>query len=60
MALGRETLEAVGGLHALVHHLADDAVLGRLVAARGLSVALAKTLPATTVPEMRLSDLYAA
>ena len=27
MALRRQTLEAVGGLHALVHHLADDAVL---------------------------------
>ncbi len=59
MALRRHTLEAIGGLHALVHHLADDAVLGRLVAARGMRVALAKTLPATTVPEMRVSQLYA-
>ena len=59
MALRRHTLEAVGGLHALVHHLADDAVLGRLVSARGERVALAKTLPATTVPEMRVSHLYA-
>ncbi len=59
MALRRETLEAVGGLHALVHHLADDAVLGRLVSARGERVALAATLPATTVPEMRVGDLFA-
>ncbi len=59
MALRRETLEAVGGLHALVHHLADDAVLGRLVSARGDKVALAATLPATTVPEMRVADLFA-
>ena len=59
MALRRHTLEAVGGLHALVHHLADDAVLGRLVSARGERVALAKTLPATTVPEMRVAHLYA-
>ena len=59
MALRRETLESVGGLPALVHHLADDAVLGRLVCARGQTVALAATLPATTVPEMRLSDLFA-
>ncbi len=35
MALRRETLEGVGGLHALVHHLADDAVLGRLVMCTG-------------------------
>ena len=59
MALRRQTLRDVGGLHALVHHLADDAVLGRLVAARGMTVALAKTLPATTVPEMRITHLYA-
>ena len=59
MALRRETLEGVGGLLALVHHLADDAVLGRLVCARGQTVALAATLPATTVPEMRVSHLFA-
>ncbi len=59
MALRRRTLEQVGGLHALVHHLADDAVLGRLVAAKGHGVALANTLPATTVPERRVSHLYA-
>ena len=58
MAIRRETLEAVGGLHSLVHHLADDAVLGRLVTARGQRVALATTLPATTVPEMRISHLF--
>ena len=59
MALRRETLDSVGGLHALVHHLADDAVLGRLVSARGEIVALAATLPATTIPEMRISHLFA-
>ena len=59
MALRRQTLESVGGLHALVHHLADDAVLGRLVTARGETVALASTVPATTVPEMRVSHLFA-
>ena len=59
MALRRGTLEAIGGLQALVHHLADDAVLGRLVSARGERVALAATLPATTVPEMRVSHLFA-
>lgn len=59
MALRRETLEGVGGLHALVHHLADDAVLGRLVTAQGKRVALASTTPGTTVPERRVSDLFA-
>ena len=59
MALRRQTLDRVGGLHALVHDLADDAVLGHLVAARGETVALAATLPETTVPEMRISHLFA-
>ncbi len=59
MAVRRSTLEAVGGLQALVHHLADDAMLGRLVSARGEKVALSTTLPSTTVPEMRVSQLFA-
>ena len=59
MAIRRATLESVGGLHALVHHLADDAVLGRLVVATGARVALAATVPATTVPESRISALFA-
>ena len=58
MALTRETLDAVGGLAAMVHHLADDHILGRLVKARGLRVTLAATVPATTVPEERLGALY--
>ena len=59
MALRRETLERAGGLQAMVHHLADDAVLGHLVAEQGLSVALARTLPSTTVAELRMADLFA-
>lgn len=58
MALRRETLDAIGGLEALAHDLADDAVLGRLVAAQGLSVRLAPTVPGTTVPETRLQELF--
>ncbi len=57
MALRRETLEAVGGFEAIVHDLADDAMLGRLVRAQGLSVSLAATVPATTVPETGLAPL---
>ena len=58
MALTRDTLELVGGLPALSNHLADDAVLGRLVRAKGLGVALAGTVPATTVPETQLPQLF--
>lgn len=58
MALMRDTLELVGGLRALSNHLADDAVLGRLVQAKGLRVALAQTVPATTVPETQVPTLF--
>ncbi len=58
MMLRRETLARVGGLPALVGHLADDNVLGRLVQGLGLRVALADTIPATTVPETRFAALW--
>jgi ceramide glucosyltransferase len=58
MALRRETLSAIGGLEALADHLADDNVLGRLVRAQGLTVALADTVPATTVPEANFGALW--
>jgi ceramide glucosyltransferase len=58
MSLRRETLERIGGLPALVDHLADDNVLGTLVQRLGLKVALADTVPATTVPETTLAALW--
>ncbi len=58
MALGRQTLAATGGLAALVHRLADDNLLGRLVRAQGLAVRVAPTVCATTVPETGLSVLF--
>ena len=58
MALRRETLDAIGGLRALVGHLADDNALGRKVAALGLDVRLADTVPLTTVPEATLAALF--
>ena len=58
MMLRRETLERIGGFTALVDHLADDNVLGRLVQRLGLTVALADTVPATTVPEITLRALW--
>jgi ceramide glucosyltransferase len=57
MALRRDTLAAIGGLGALVHHVADDNVLGRLVRARGLQVRLASTMCAVTVQETGLGAL---
>ena len=58
MALRRETLERIGGLHALVAHLADDNVLGQLVRAQNLRIRMATTVPATTVPEATLGALF--
>lgn len=58
MAIRRETLDAVGGLASVMHELADDAVLGMRVNGLGLDVRLAPTVPATTVPETAMSDLF--
>jgi ceramide glucosyltransferase len=58
MALRRDTLARIGGFAALVDHLADDNVLGRLVQGLGLRVALADTVPATTVPETTFAALW--
>jgi len=58
MALQRSTLQRIGGLHALVDHLADDNVLGQRVRQLGLRVGIATTVPATTVPEHRMGALY--
>ncbi len=58
MALRRETLDRIGGFRMLVDHLADDAVLGRLVLAEGMRVELAAVVPATTVPETSFRALW--
>lgn len=58
MALRRATLAQIGGFSALVDHLADDHVLGRKVAALGRDVALADTIPLTTVPETSFAALF--
>ncbi|EHH68797.1 bacteriohopanetetrol glucosamine biosynthesis glycosyltransferase HpnI [Gluconobacter morbifer] len=59
MALRREELEAIGGLEALVDHVADDAELGQLIRARGGKIAIAPSLTHTTVGEHTLSELLA-
>lgn len=57
MALRRDTLARIGGFPALADHLADDNLLGQLVRAAGLDVALAATIPATGVSETGLAAL---
>ena len=57
MALHRDVLARIGGLPALADHLADDNVLGQKVRGLGLGVALATTIPATTVAEATLAEL---
>jgi ceramide glucosyltransferase len=58
MCLRWRDLARIGGFAALVDHLADDNVLGRRIAALGLRVALAQTVPLTTVPETGLGALF--
>jgi ceramide glucosyltransferase len=58
MCLRREDLARCGGLHGLVDHLADDAVLGHRIAALGQTVVLADTVLLTTVPEETMRALF--
>ncbi|MEA2737658.1 MAG: ceramide glucosyltransferase [Acetobacteraceae bacterium] len=58
MCLRRRDLDRVGGLRALVDHLADDNVLGRRILDLGSRVALADTVTLTTVPETSLRALF--
>jgi ceramide glucosyltransferase len=58
MALRRDTLGRVGGLSVLADHVADDNVLGQLVAALGLRVTLARTITAATVAESTFTELW--
>ncbi len=58
VGLRRETLAAIGGFAALRDHLADDNLLGRKVRALGLAVRLAATVPATTVAEAGVVELF--
>ncbi|GAN69874.1 bacteriohopanetetrol glucosamine biosynthesis glycosyltransferase HpnI [Acetobacter orleanensis] len=57
MALRRDVLEAVGGLEALLPHVADDALLGRLVRQLGKDITIADCLTWTTIGEPSFADL---
>lgn len=56
--IDRDTLERTGGLHGLVHLLAEDNVLGQRVLELGMSVGLADTVVAATVPEPTVLALW--
>ncbi len=58
MALRRDTLARIGGLHVLAGHVGDDNILGRRVRRLGLKVGLARSVPMTAVPETSLPDLW--
>ena len=58
IALRRATLETAGGLAALGAHLADDHVLGRRIAERGLRVVLSRYVPQTLVGERDVAALF--
>jgi ceramide glucosyltransferase len=58
MALMRETLMRIGGFPVLLPFVADDAVLGMKIRALGQTVALAASVPATSVPETSLGALF--
>ncbi len=58
MAIRRQTLAQAGGLAALVPHLADDNLLGRLVRQLGLAVRIAPTMPVVTVQESALRAIW--
>jgi ceramide glucosyltransferase len=58
MALRRETLSAIGGLPALMNHLADDNILGKLIESQGLAVRIPDSVTVTTVPETGVAELF--
>lgn len=54
----RETLERIGGFAPLANVLAEDNLLGQRIKELGLSVGLAKVVPAAMVPEACLRSLW--
>ena len=58
MAFSRDTLRRIGGFDALSPYVADDGVLGRMLVAGGQTIALAATVPATTVSDSGFAALF--
>jgi ceramide glucosyltransferase len=57
-ALRASVLASIGGFEALAPHLADDFMLGNLIAARGLRVALSRYVVRTIVTDANLATLW--
>lgn len=58
MAVRRDVLEAIGGVDALADHLADDYMLGALVARHGFRVALSPYVVRNIISEPDLAALW--
>lgn len=58
LCLRRHTLEAAGGLKAIVNHLADDYRLGELVRGLGLRIVMSRYLVAAQHDEVTLTSLF--
>ncbi len=58
MAVSREALAKIGGFEAIVSHLADDRMLGKLVHDRGLTVQLSSYVVQTLVCETDFRSLW--
>lgn len=58
MVLTRHKLATIGGFKALVDHIADDAILGKLIRDLGEKVAIAPTICRTTVTEENFKELF--
>ncbi|HKU66769.1 MAG TPA: bacteriohopanetetrol glucosamine biosynthesis glycosyltransferase HpnI [Candidatus Baltobacteraceae bacterium] len=58
MAVRRDVLERIGGLNAIADHLADDYLLGRLIADAGYRVALVPYAVQTTIADDTLAALW--
>jgi ceramide glucosyltransferase len=58
MAVRRTTFEQIGGLDAIGAHLADDAMLGELVARAGLRIELSTYVVGNVVDEPSLAALW--
>ncbi|HTJ27220.1 MAG TPA: bacteriohopanetetrol glucosamine biosynthesis glycosyltransferase HpnI [Candidatus Limnocylindria bacterium] len=58
MAVRREVFAAIGGLDVLGMHIADDAMLGELVAAQGLRVHLSRYVVENVVSEAGMRALW--
>jgi ceramide glucosyltransferase len=55
LAVSRDALASIGGLEALVDHLADDYELGARIYAAGYAVALSREVVETSVPDYNWS-----